>query len=142
MSAGHLSMRNKFLMHGVALFLILTAHPVKATETAPEPPQHLTLARQLQANVAPNQNSYRHSEQISLPQDGPTKGYTMFADCSGLVIALLDQPHLPPLGAGEAACAAVPAALANAVYDACGARLRNVPFTPDRLKVALARGYA
>jgi CO/xanthine dehydrogenase Mo-binding subunit len=32
--------------------------------------------------------------------------------------------------------------LANAVYDACGARLRNVPFTPDRLKVALARGYA
>jgi len=91
MSAGHLSMRNKFLMHGVALLLILTAHPVKATETAPEPPQHLTLARQLQANVAPNQNSYRHSEQISVPQDGPTKGYTMFADCSGLIIALLDR---------------------------------------------------
>jgi len=65
-----------------------------------------------------------------------------FPDVPELVIALLDQPHLPPLGAGEAACAAVPAALANAVFDACGARLRNVPFTPDRVKVALARGYA
>jgi len=28
------------------------------------------------------------------------------------------------------------------VYDACGARLRNVPFTPDRVKLALARGHA
>lgn len=65
-----------------------------------------------------------------------------FPDVPELVIALIDQPHLPPLGAGEAACAAVPAALANAVFDACGARLRNVPFTPDRVKVALARGYA
>jgi CO/xanthine dehydrogenase Mo-binding subunit len=65
-----------------------------------------------------------------------------FPDVPELEIALLDQPHLPPLGAGEAACAAVPAALANAVYDACGARLRNVPFTPDRVKLALARGHA
>jgi nicotinate dehydrogenase subunit B len=62
-----------------------------------------------------------------------------FPDVPELVIALLDQPHLPPLGAGEAACAAVPAALANAIFDACGARLREVPFTPDRLKAALLK---
>jgi nicotinate dehydrogenase subunit B len=62
-----------------------------------------------------------------------------FPDVPELVIALLDQPHLPPLGAGEAACAAVPAALANAVFDACGARLREVPFTPERLKAALPK---
>ena len=62
-----------------------------------------------------------------------------FPDVPELVIALLDQPHLPPLGAGEAACAAVPAALANAVFDACGARLREVPFTPERLKAALTK---
>ena len=60
-----------------------------------------------------------------------------FPDVPELVIALINQPHLPPLGAGEAACAAVPAALANAIFDACGARLREVPFTPDRLKKAL-----
>ena len=65
-----------------------------------------------------------------------------FPDVPELVIALLDQPHLPPLGAGEAACAAVPAALANAIYDACGARLRNVPFTSARIKLALEKGAA
>ena len=62
-----------------------------------------------------------------------------FPDVPELEIALLDQPHLPPLGAGEAACAAVPAALANAIFDACGARLREVPFTSDRLKAALIK---
>ena len=62
-----------------------------------------------------------------------------FPDVPELVIALIDQPHLPPLGAGEAACAAVPAALANAIFDACGARLREVPFTQERLKTALTK---
>ena len=60
-----------------------------------------------------------------------------FPDVPPLEIALINQPHLPPLGAGEAACAAVPAALANAIFDACGARLREVPFTPARLQAAL-----
>ena len=41
------------------------------------------------------------------------------------------------LGAGEAACTPVGAALANAVYDAIGVRLRTVPFTPERMKAAL-----
>ena len=44
-----------------------------------------------------------------------------------------------PLGAGEAACAAVGAALANAVHDATGVRLRTVPFTPERVKAALTK---
>ena len=45
----------------------------------------------------------------------------------------------PPLGAGEASTAPVAAALANAVFDATGVRLRSVPFTPDRVEAALAR---
>ena len=49
----------------------------------------------------------------------------------------LDQP---PLGVGEAASTPVPAALANAVFDATGVRLRTVPFRADRVKAALARG--
>ena len=60
-----------------------------------------------------------------------------FSDVPNLEIDLVDRPNEPPFGAGEAACAAVGAALANAVYDAAGVRLRTVPFTPERVKAEL-----
>jgi len=60
-----------------------------------------------------------------------------FPDVPKLDIALIDRPTEPPVGAGEAACTTVAAALANAVFDATGARLRTVPFTPDRVKSTL-----
>jgi CO/xanthine dehydrogenase Mo-binding subunit len=60
-----------------------------------------------------------------------------FSDVPNLEIDLVDRPNEPPFGAGEAACAPVGAALANAVYDAVGVRLRTVPFTPERVKAAL-----
>jgi CO/xanthine dehydrogenase Mo-binding subunit len=60
-----------------------------------------------------------------------------FSAVPKLDIELIDRPTAPPLGAGEAACTTVGAALANAVFDATGARLRTVPFTPERLKAAL-----
>ena len=60
-----------------------------------------------------------------------------FSDVPKLDIELIDRPTEPPLGAGEAACAPVGAALANAVFDATGVRLRTVPFTPERVKAAL-----
>jgi nicotinate dehydrogenase subunit B len=56
-----------------------------------------------------------------------------------LDIDLIDRPAERPFGAGEAACAPVGAALANAVFDATGARLRTVPFTPERVKAELGR---
>lgn len=62
-----------------------------------------------------------------------------YPDVPKLEITLIDRPTEPPLGAGEAATAPVAAALANAVFDAVGARLRVVPFTPDRVKAAMAR---
>jgi CO/xanthine dehydrogenase Mo-binding subunit len=55
-----------------------------------------------------------------------------------LEIDLIDRPELPPLGAGEAASSPVPAALANAVFDATGVRLRSVPFASAGLKALLA----
>lgn len=55
-----------------------------------------------------------------------------------LSIALIDRPAMPPLGGGEAAASPVTAALANAVWDAVGIRLRTVPFTPERVQAALA----
>lgn len=60
-----------------------------------------------------------------------------FSQAPKLDIALIDRPTEPPLGAGEAACTPVGAALANAVFDATGVRLRTIPFTPERVKAAL-----
>jgi nicotinate dehydrogenase subunit B len=62
-----------------------------------------------------------------------------FPDVPQLDIALIDRRHERPLGAGEAAAAAVGAALGNAVFDATGVRLRAAPFTPERVKAALVR---
>jgi CO/xanthine dehydrogenase Mo-binding subunit len=42
-------------------------------------------------------------------------------------------------GAGEPSTRPVAAAVANALFDATGRRLRRVPFTPDRLLAALQR---
>src|SRR5262249_41504458 len=50
--------------------------------------------------------------------------------------ALLDRPGEPSLGSGEAAQPPTPAAIANAVFDAVGVRLRDIPFTPDRVRAA------
>jgi nicotinate dehydrogenase subunit B len=44
---------------------------------------------------------------------------------------------VPALGAGETSITVVPAAIGNAVFDATGARLRDVPYTPERVKSAL-----
>ena len=53
-------------------------------------------------------------------------------------IVLINHPELPPAGAGESSIRPVAAAIANAVFDATGVRLRRAPLTPERLKPALA----
>ena len=60
-----------------------------------------------------------------------------FSQAPKLEIDLIDRPTEPPVGAGEATCTPVGGALANAVFDATGARLRTVPFTPERVKAEL-----
>jgi hypothetical protein len=56
-------------------------------------------------------------------------------------IVLLNRPDLPPAGAGESSIRTVAAALANAVFDATGVRLRRAPLTRERLKPLLAWSY-
>lgn len=51
---------------------------------------------------------------------------------------LIDRPDQLAAGAGEAGSAPIAAAIGNAIFDATGARLRELPFTPDRVKQALA----
>ena len=52
---------------------------------------------------------------------------------------LINRPDKPADGAGETAITLVAAAIGNAIFDATGARLRQVPFTPERVKAALER---
>jgi nicotinate dehydrogenase subunit B len=57
-----------------------------------------------------------------------------FEDIPEVDIVLLDRPELGFLGVGEAAIIPVPAAIANAVFDAIQVRLRTAPLTPLRVK--------
>jgi CO/xanthine dehydrogenase Mo-binding subunit len=53
-------------------------------------------------------------------------------------IVLIDHPERTPTGAGEGATRPTAGAIANAIFDATGVRLRQAPFTPERLKAGLA----
>jgi CO/xanthine dehydrogenase Mo-binding subunit len=50
---------------------------------------------------------------------------------------LINRTDGDALGAGETAITIVAAAIGNAIFDATGARIRQVPFTPERVKAAL-----
>jgi len=53
-------------------------------------------------------------------------------------VVLLNRPDMSATGAGETAITVVAGAIGNAIFDATGARIRQVPFTPERIKAALA----
>jgi nicotinate dehydrogenase subunit B len=61
-----------------------------------------------------------------------------FANVPDIDIVLIDRPELPASGVGEPASCPVAAAIANAVFDATGVRLREVPFTPERVTAGLS----
>jgi len=50
---------------------------------------------------------------------------------------MIDQPGTPSWGAGEQTPTTIPAAIANAIYNAIGVRMRTVPFTPESVKQAM-----
>jgi CO/xanthine dehydrogenase Mo-binding subunit len=51
---------------------------------------------------------------------------------------VIDRPDLPSLGVGEGSQGPTGAAIANAILDATGRRVAEIPFTPDRVRAALA----
>jgi nicotinate dehydrogenase subunit B len=53
-------------------------------------------------------------------------------------VVVINRPESAPTGAGEATPRVVPAAIANAFFDATGVRLRRAPMTPERVRAALA----
>jgi isoquinoline 1-oxidoreductase len=62
---------------------------------------------------------------------------TRFSDAPPIEVVLINNPDIPPQGCGEPAITTVGAALANAVFDATGARLYTLPMTPERILNAL-----
>jgi nicotinate dehydrogenase subunit B len=83
-------------------------------------------------------------EQLSSSQGMPTArewgSYPIlrFTDLPQIETVMIDRPDQPPLGAGESASVPSAAAIANAIYDACGVRFREPPFRPDRIRAGLA----
>ncbi len=53
-------------------------------------------------------------------------------------VVMINRPEVRPTGAGEPTTRSVAAAIANAIFDATGARVRRIPFTPERVKASMA----
>lgn len=76
--------------------------------------------------------------QTNARHPGPQYEVASFDDVPAIETILIDRPDKPPLGAGEPAIGAMGGAIGNAIFAAVGRRLRTLPFTPDRVKAALA----
>ncbi|MEM7347569.1 MAG: molybdopterin cofactor-binding domain-containing protein, partial [Chloroflexota bacterium] len=74
-----------------------------------------------------------------LSQDWDTYPLLRFSGVPIIETVLLNRPDYPSLGSGEATQNPTPAAIANAVADAVGLRLRQIPFTPERVRTLLER---
>jgi CO/xanthine dehydrogenase Mo-binding subunit len=87
--------------------------------------------------------SWTLKEQVSFDRRSVTsadwRSYPVlrFPGAPQIETVLLNRPGLPYLGSGEAAPMPTGAAIANAIFDAVGVRLRQVPFTPERVRAQL-----
>ncbi len=98
---------------------------------------------QLEGNILQTLSRALHEEVIYdrdrvITVDWASYPILTFPEVPKLEFEMIQRLDQPPLGAGEAASTPVGAALANAVFDATGVRLRTVPFRADRVKAALA----
>jgi isoquinoline 1-oxidoreductase len=59
-----------------------------------------------------------------------------FSDVPALETVLMDRKDTPSVGAGECPMVGLAPAIANAIFDAVGVRLRGLPLVPDGLKVS------
>ncbi|MFC1922593.1 molybdopterin cofactor-binding domain-containing protein [Chloroflexota bacterium] len=89
--------------------------------------------------------SWTLNEQVTFDQEGITSrdwdSYPIlrFPQAPKIETVLLNRPGFPFLGSGEAAQGPTPAAIANAIYDAVGIRLRVIPFIPETVKAVLTK---
>jgi CO/xanthine dehydrogenase Mo-binding subunit len=89
--------------------------------------------------------SWALKEQVAFDEYGIVSvdwySYPIFraTDTPVIETVLLNRPGYPYLGSGEGVVGPAAAAIANAVYDAVGVRLREIPFTPQRVLSALTK---
>jgi len=61
-----------------------------------------------------------------------------FSEVPEVEVGLINRPDQPAVGAGEPATVTTAAAIADAIFAASGARVREIPFTPKRVRAALS----
>jgi nicotinate dehydrogenase subunit B len=81
--------------------------------------------------------SVRFNRQRITSRDWASYPILTFPELPEIDIVILNKPDMPSLGVGEAALPPVPAAIANAFYNATGKRLRDLPFDRERVRAAL-----
>ncbi len=69
-----------------------------------------------------------------LSRDWDSYPVIRFDNIPTINVTILDRPDMKSVGAGEASPGPVLAAIANAVFDATGLRMRRMPFTPDAIR--------
>ncbi len=75
---------------------------------------------------------------IVTSHDWATYPILTFPEVPDIEVIIIDRPEEPAKGVGEPVTVPIAAAIANAIHDATGARIRELPLTPDRVKAALA----
>jgi CO/xanthine dehydrogenase Mo-binding subunit len=94
----------------------------------------MSLSRALKEQAVLGRDSVKSRDWVTYPilrfKEVPAK----------LDVTLLTRPNsgIPDGGIGEPSSVIVPAAVGNAIFDATGARIREVPFTRERVRAALA----
>jgi CO/xanthine dehydrogenase Mo-binding subunit len=63
-----------------------------------------------------------------------------FEEAPAVEVVLMDRPEEPSVGVGEGMMGPTAAAIANAVFDALGVRVRDLPLTPERIAAAIQAG--
>ncbi len=82
----------------------------------------------------------RFDEVRQTSRDWETYPILTFSEVPEVEIVLINRPDQPALGAGEPASITTAPAVANAIFDAVGVRVRQLPLTSDRIRAALAAG--
>ena len=70
--------------------------------------------------------------------DWQTYPILTFSEVPKIEIVLINRPDQPAMGVGEPSTVTTAAAVANAIFDATGVRIRQLPFTPERLRSVFA----
>ncbi len=101
------------------------------------------LTNQIQGNVIQGisralKEEVTHDENLVTSLDWSSYHILTFPEVPDEIrVEIIDRPDEPSLGAGEISIGPMVAAVGNAIFDATGVRLREAPYTPERVLAAL-----